>query len=246
MGIAHLNVCVVFVVSYFILYYFVFLSSLSIFWIFQTFWLFLSSILRFIHGKSSFFHEIHKIRGFMVQSLDLVRISTVQSTDFTGQSSDLVEDLSKSSSGSEEFIYFVWVSVWHLDRLPFTQPLDCPTVTADGVSEISSQKTVQIWAQIGLGRKSVCVDLFLNFLLYSSSHHEILHIFGVKSLDFLVNPWVNPQIVWISLNPWIYWIYLRIFNFSLILLPIFLSIQLQLHYKSKSSVFLLDFKLKLS
>ena len=40
--------------------------------------------------------------------------------------------------------------------------------------------------------------------------------FGVQSSDFLVNPWVNPQIVWISLNPWIYQIYLRIFKFSLI------------------------------
>ena len=51
----------------------------------------------------------------MVQSLDLARISTVQSIDFLGQSSDLAEDLLKSSSGSEEFILFVWVSVWHLD-----------------------------------------------------------------------------------------------------------------------------------
>ena len=38
--------------------------------------------------------------------------------------------------------------------------------------------------------------------------------FGVQSSDFLVNPWVNPQIVQISLNPWIYWIDLRIFKFS--------------------------------
>ena len=46
---------------------------------------------------------------------------------FCGQSSDLVEDLSKSSGGSEGlFIYFVWVSVWHLDRLPFTQSLSVP------------------------------------------------------------------------------------------------------------------------
>ena len=34
----------------------------------------------------------------MVQSSDLVRISTVQSMDFLGQSSDLVEDLFKSLS----------------------------------------------------------------------------------------------------------------------------------------------------
>ena len=38
--------------------------------------------------------------------------------------------------------------------------------------------------------------------------------FGVQSSDFLVNPWVNPQIAWISLNPWIYQIDLSIFKFS--------------------------------
>ena len=50
----------------------------------------------------------------MVQSLDLVRISTVQSLDFVGQSSDLAEDLFKSSGRSEEFMSFVWMSVWQL------------------------------------------------------------------------------------------------------------------------------------
>ena len=119
--------CVVFVVSYFILYY-LFLSHLSIFWIFQIFKTFFlkSSDLSMvnphislnpwnplIHGailrfSKDFYCEIH---GFCWQSSDLARgfISV------------------KSSGGSEEFIYFVWVSVWCLDRLPFTQsPLTVP------------------------------------------------------------------------------------------------------------------------
>ena len=145
----------------------------------------------------------------MVQSSDLVRISTVQSTDFMEQSSDLAEDLSKSSSRSEEFILFVWVSVWCLDRLPFTQSLssNCPTVTADGVSEIIQNTDLNRlgWTQTGLCQIN-------SYFLFYSSYHEILHIFGVKSSDFPVNPWVNPQIVWISLNPWIYQIYLGVFN----------------------------------
>ena len=29
-------------------------------------------------------------------------------------------------------------------------------------------------------------------------------MFGVQSSDFLVNPWVNPQIVQDFINPWIY------------------------------------------
>ena len=40
-------------------------------------------------------------------------------------------------------------------------------------------------------------------------------MFGVKSTDFLINPWVNPQIVQISLNPWIYQFYLSISNFQI-------------------------------
>ena len=67
--------------------------------------------------------------------------------------------------------------------------------------------------------------------------------FGVKSSDFLVNPWINPQIVWISLNPWIYQIYLRIFNFPQFQFSISFinSVNRNYNYNSKSSV--LDFKL---
>ena len=140
----------------------------------------------------------------MVQSSDLVRISTVQSMDFSGQSSDLAEDLSKSSSGSEgSFILFVWVSVWCLDRLPFTQSLssNCPTVTADGVSEISSQNTVRSECR---SVAKICIRFHLNFLFFSSSSYEILTFLGGNPWISLVNPWINPQIVWISLNPWIY------------------------------------------
>ena len=62
---------------------------------------------------------------------------------FHWQSSDLAEDLSKSSSGSEEFILFVWVLVWQGDRVCILHNLssDRPKF-ADGVSEISSQNTI--------------------------------------------------------------------------------------------------------
>ena len=59
-------------------------------------------------------------------------------------------------------------------------------------------------------------DLDLNFLLYSSSSSWNPSWFGVKSSDFLVNPWINPQISWISINPWIYQIYLRTLIFPIV------------------------------
>ena len=133
---------------------------------------------------------------------------------FCWQSSDLAQRiyLFKPSSGSEEFILFVWVSVWHLDRLHFTQsPLSVPLSLQ--MVFLRSFRT-QIWTQIGSGCGSVCVRLIPYFLLYSSSHHEIPMV-GMKSTDFLINPWVNHQIVWISLNPWIYGIYLGVFNFKI-------------------------------
>ena len=142
----------------------------------------------------------------MVQSSDLVRISTVQSMDFLGQSSDLAEDLSKSSSRSEEFIYFVWILICQSieDAFYTSSPL------TDWDLQMVFYNTVRS-EQIGLD--AIWSVRFLYFLFYSSNH-EILCGFGVKSSDFIVNPWVNPQIVWISLNPWIYQIYLGIFKFS--------------------------------
>ena len=138
----------------------------------------------------------------MVQSSDLARISTVQSTDFLGNP-DLAEDLSKSSSGSEEFIYFVWVSVWWREPwLPFTQSMFLwQTVTAVflcfwGLLSEHIDLNADLWP------RSVS-DFILVFYSYSSSSWNP-HVFGGKSLDFLVNPWINPQIVRISLNPWIY------------------------------------------
>ena len=60
------------------------LYFLSIIWLFWIFWIFLLKSFRFIHGKSSYFIKSVKSSRFMVQSSDLVRISTVKSTDFVG------------------------------------------------------------------------------------------------------------------------------------------------------------------
>ena len=136
----------------------------------------------------------------MVQSPDLARISTVQSTDFLGQSSDLAEDLSKSSSGSEgSFILFVWVSVWWLDKLPFTQSLTVPL----SLQMVFLRSPLRTHRSECRSVAKICIGFHLRFLFYSFNSWNP-HIFGVKSSDFLVNPWINPQIVWISLNPWIY------------------------------------------
>ena len=148
----------------------------------------------------------------MVQSLDLVRISTVQSTDFLGQSSDLAEDLSKSSNGSEEFIYFVWVLI--------CQSIEDAFYTTSPLTDWDLQMVFlrsPLRTQLDLNRLGWTQTVRFLYFLFYSSNHEILHGFGVKSSDFLVNPWVNPQIVWISLNPWIYRIYLRIFKFSVLI-----------------------------
>ena len=138
----------------------------------------------------------------MVQSSDLVRISTVQSTDFSEQSSDLAEDLSKSSSRSEEFIYFVWILVWQSieDALYTTSPL-----TDWDLQMVFFWNTKQIGLRLQLSELDHC----LNFLFYSS-YHEILHGFGMKSSDFSKSLGKSSNIVQISLNPWIY---LGIFNF---------------------------------
>ena len=154
----------------------------------------------------------------MVQSLDLTRISTVKSTDFMGQSSDLVQRiyLIKSSGRSEEFIYFVWMSVWQwTQRLPFTQSLHWQTEVCRGCS--SEHRS---------GRRSVCFgSISLISTLFIQPHHEILP-FGVQCSDFLINPWVNPQIAQISLNPLIYQIYLSVFNFPIFNLIIILNLNL--------------------
>ena len=59
----------------------------------------------------------------------------------------------------------------------------------------------------------------LIFLLYSSFNSSFKswnpHILGGNPRISYVNPWVNPQMMRISLNPWIYQIYLGIFKFSL-------------------------------
>ena len=100
-------------------------------------------------------------------------------------------------------------TVW----LPFTQSI-CPTDKlrfADGVSESwISQNTNR--SEHRSDHRSVSGQFSSIFYSFHLSHHEIL-LFGVQSSDFLVNPWVNPQIVQISLNPWIYQIYLRTFKF---------------------------------
>ena len=101
---------------------------------------------------------------------------------------------------------------------------------ADGVSEsILSQNTVRFECR---SVAKICIGSHLNFLFCSSSSWDP-HILGVKSLDFLVNPWVNPQIVWISLNPWIYqiiWGHLIFLNFqfNLIFIIKFTSLNLNL------------------
>ena len=149
----------------------------------------------------------------MVQSSDLARISTVQSTDFTGQSSDLIEDLYKSSSRSEDFIYFVWILVcqsiedafyttslltdWDFQMVFLRSPLR---------THYRSEHRLDLDASLPV------LDLFLNFLLYSSSSLHSPHLswnpppfwgemhgflefpeFPGKSSDFLVNfldiPW---------------------------------------------------------
>ena len=172
----------------------------------------------------------------MVQSSDLARISTVQSTDFMGQSSDLAVDLSKSSGRSEEFIYFVWMLVWQWIEVAFytISPLtdwDLQMVFNWRLNfhEHRSEHRLDLDADLSVS------DLFLIFSSIHPSHHEILK-FGVKSSDFLLNPWVNPQIAWISLNPWIYQIYLRTFNFSKFSNSLILTFILKFTFsKSKSS-----------
>ena len=153
----------------------------------------------------------------MVQSSDLARISTVQSTDFLGQSSDLAEDLSKSSNRSEEFIYFVWILVWQSieDAFYTTSPLtDWDLQMVFLRSPLRTQnRSDSDW----VGQLSESGSGVLNFLLYSS-YHEILHGFWGEILRFLGKSLgKSSDIVWISLNPWIYWIYLGIFKFSVLI-----------------------------
>ena len=117
----------------------------------------------------------------MLQSSDLVRISTVQSTDFIGQSSDLAQGIYfiKSSSRSEEFIFFVWVSVWHLDRLPFTQSLLIVPLSLQMV--FLRPFRTQIWTD-WCGRGSVCQINFLFSILFIWSWNP--HVCG-EILRFL-------------------------------------------------------------
>ena len=174
--------------------------SLLILWIFQTFRSFLlkSSDLSMVNPHISLNPWNPPIHGAILRfSKDFY----CEIHGFHWQSSDLAGGFIsvKSSGRSEEFIYFVWVSVWHLDRLPFTQsPLIVP-LSLQMVFNWKLNFHEHRSEQIGLVA-DLSVRFILCFLLYSS-HHEILHVFVVKSSDFLVNPWVNPQIVWISLNP---------------------------------------------
>ena len=189
MGIARLNVCVCIVVSYYNPLFFC--SSFDI-----SYFLLKSSDLSMVNPHISLNLWNPLIHGAILRfSKDFY----CEIHGFHWQSSDLAVDLSKSSGRSEEFIYFVWVSVWWSGQwLPFTQSV-CPTDKlrpADGCfweldlsehrSEHRSENTDLCWVS------------FLYFsTLFIPSHHEIL-MFGVQSSDFLVNPWVNPQIVWIS------------------------------------------------
>ena len=123
-GIVRLNVCGIcgqllhpLFVSYF----------LSIFWIFQTFWIFYHKSSDLSMVNPHYFIKSVKSqdlwcnpqiqRGFLLCNPWISWISW--------QSSDLVEDLSKSSNGSEDFIYFVWILVCHSieDAFYTTSPL---------------------------------------------------------------------------------------------------------------------------
>ena len=140
---------------------------------------------------------------------------------FHWQSSDLAEDLSKSSNRSEDSFhllclgvsltvgtviafYTIYLSHWQTEicRWVFNWKLDFQLGH-------SSEHRLDLDVDLSCVRLSSLIST-----LFIHSHHEILPYFGVQSSYFLVNPWVNPQIAQISLNPWIYPIDLRIFNFS--------------------------------
>ena len=147
-----------------------------------------------------------KSSGFMVQSSDLVRISTVQSMDFMDFIAILrfsrgFISLNPQADLRNSFISLSGCQFDSGNRDCLLHNLSSDKLRfADGVSEINSQNTVRFECR---SVAKICIGSHLNFLFYSSSSWDP-HVLGVKSSDFLINPWINPQIVWISLNPWIY------------------------------------------
>ena len=127
---------------------------------------------------------------------------------FCWQSSDLDVDLSKSSGRSQDyFIYFVWMSVWQWIEVAF--------YTISPLTDWDLQMVfswTQIWTQIESGCGSVCVRLnSLISTLFIQSHHEIL-MFGCNP-QILVKFLGKSSDCTDFINPWIYLIDLRIFNF---------------------------------
>ena len=219
-------VCVVFVVSYFILYYFCF-YHLSIFWIFQIFQTFYlkSSDLSMvnphislnpwnppIHGailrfSEDFYCEIHRFHGA------ILRFSTEDLFQLNPQ-----VDLRSSSSLSGCQCDVV-------DRLPFTQSLFVPLIHCRWCFwELDLSGTTDLSTD-GFGAVCLCWIISFDFLLYSS-HHEILTVWGEILRFSSKSLGKSSDCAWILLNPWIYQIYLSIFKFSLIsIFKFILSIQ---------------------
>ena len=171
------------VISFSIILFLFHLSIFWIFWRFQTFFLKSSDLSMvnphislnpwnpLIHGailrfSEDFYCEIH---GFHWQSSDLVGgfISV------------------KSSGRSEEFIYFVWVSVWWLEPwLPFTQSLS--DLSHCHLQVVFNWELDLSWTQIWL-RSQICLCRIISFDLYSIHLNLIM-----KSSTVLGwNPWIS-------------------------------------------------------
>ena len=108
----------------------------------------------------------------MVQSSDLARISTVQSTDFLGQSSDLAEDLSKSSSGSEGSFILLCLGVSLMERTVIAFYTIYVPLTDWSFADVSVFPRSPLRTKLDLECRSVakiCIGFHLKFLFYSSS-----------------------------------------------------------------------------
>ena len=152
-GIARLNVFV-FVVSYFIIYF----SLRSIFWIFQTFWI-------FYHKSSDLFminpHFSLNLRNSRISSAILRFHEDFHSEihGFHEQSSDLTQWISLNPCQIWGFIHLLYLieSVWWLEVAIYTASVG-PTFLSELCNVCSIESWTLNWAHLNIDlRPQICV-----------------------------------------------------------------------------------------